>query len=120
MRNELTAAQQKVKAMQYVVRKAQHNVDVIQRDNNELSCSLAGNVGRLEKLFQHARDMRKDRAQMRVEINAGHRHVKQRLEVHLFLGVLSCFFLFDSTFSCFYLDAACGSAEKQTRKGRIK
>ena len=120
MRNELTAAQQKVKAMEYVVRKAERNVDVIQRDKSELSCALAGNVGRLEKLFQHARNMRQDRAQMRVEINAGHRRVKHRLEVHLFLVVLSCLFLFDSTFSCLNLGAAGGSAEKQTREGRIE
>ena len=106
MRNELTTAQQKVKAMEYVVRKAERNVDVIRRDTNELSCSLAGNVGRLEKLFQHARDMRQDRAQMKVETNAGHRRVKHRLQVYLFLVVLSCLFLFDSTFSCLHLGAA--------------
>ena len=99
MRNELTAAQQKVKALEYVVRKAERNVDVIQRDKNELSCSLAGNVGRLEKLFQHARDMRQDRAQMRVEINAGRLRVKYRLEVERCPVVLSCLLLFDSSFS---------------------
>ena len=107
MRNELTAAQQKVKAMENVVRKAERNVDVIQRDKNELSCSLAGNVGRLEKLFKHARDMRQDRAQMRVEMNAGHRRVKHRLEVHLFLVVLclvlSCLVLSCLVLSCLVL-----------------
>ncbi len=83
MRKELTAAQDKVKAMEYVVRKAERNVDVMQMDKNEMSSSLAGNVGKLEKLLQHARAMRQDRAQMRVEINAGNRRVKQRLEVDL-------------------------------------
>ncbi len=46
MRKELTAAQDKVKAMEYVVRKAERNVDVIQMDKSEMSSSLAGNVGK--------------------------------------------------------------------------
>jgi hypothetical protein len=49
MRKELTAAQDKVKAMEHVVRKAERNVDVMQQDKNEMSSSLAGNVGKLEK-----------------------------------------------------------------------
>jgi hypothetical protein len=81
MRKELTAAQDKVKAMVHVVRKAERNVDVMQQDKKETSFSLAGNVGKLEKLLQHTRVMRQVRAQMRVEINAGQRRVKHRLEV---------------------------------------
>ncbi len=102
MRKELTAAQDKVKAMEYVVRKAERNVDVMQMDKKEMSSSLAGNVGKLEKLLQHARTMRQDRKQMRVEINAGHSRAKLRLEVDLSHAVFSCLFLFDSYFSCLH------------------
>ena len=102
MRKELTAAQDKVKAMAHEVRKAERNVDVMQQSKKEMSLSLAGNVGKLDKLLQHARVMRQDRAQMRVEINAGRRRVKYRLEVDRSSVVLSCLLLFDSSFSCLH------------------
>jgi hypothetical protein len=110
MRKELTAAQEKVKAMAHEVRMAQRNVDVMQQEKKDMSCSLAGNVGKLEKLLQQARVMRQDRAQMQVEINAGRRRVKHRLEVHPCTVVLSCLILFDSSFSCLHQGAAGGSA----------
>jgi hypothetical protein len=102
MRKELTATQDKVKAMAHEVRKAERNVDVMEQAKKEMSCSLAGNVGKLEKLLQQARVMRQDRAQMRVEINAGRRRVKHRLEVYRCTVVCSCLILFDSSFSCLH------------------
>jgi hypothetical protein len=102
MRKELTATQDKVKAMAHEVRKAERNVDVMEQAKKEMSCSLAGNVGKLEKLLQQARVMRQDRAQMRVEINAGRRRVKYRLEVDRCSVVCSCLILFDSSFSCLH------------------
>jgi hypothetical protein len=102
MRKELTALQDKVEGMAHEVRKAERNVDVMQQAKKEMSFSLAGNVGKFEKLLQHARVMRQDRAQMRVEINAGQRRVKHRLEVDRCTVVLSCLILFDSSFSCLH------------------
>jgi hypothetical protein len=77
MRKELTAAQDKVKAMEYVVRKAERDVDVMRIDQNELSTSLACNVGKLDKLLQHAKDLRQHRADMRVEMNAGNQRLRK-------------------------------------------
>jgi hypothetical protein len=48
MRKELTAAQDKVKAMEHVVGSAERDVNVIRNEKKELSVSLASNVGKLE------------------------------------------------------------------------
>ena len=78
----LTAAEAKVKSMEFVVRKAERERDVMRIDKNELSSSLACNVGKLHKLLQNAKGMRQEhRADMRVEMNAAQKRGKIRVEV---------------------------------------
>jgi hypothetical protein len=81
MRMVLTAAEAKVKSMEFVVRKAERERDVMRIDKNGLSSSLACNVGKLHKLLQHAKGMRQHRADMRVEMNAAQKRGKIRVEV---------------------------------------
>ncbi len=81
MRKELTAAQDKVKAMEHVVRSAERDVNVIRNEKKELSASLASNVGKLDKLLEHAKGMRQHRADVLVEMNAARKRGKIRLEV---------------------------------------
>jgi hypothetical protein len=66
MRKELTAAQDKVKAMEHVVRSAERDVNVIRNEKIELSASLASNVGKLDKLLEHAKGMVRFRVRDRV------------------------------------------------------
>jgi hypothetical protein len=81
MRKELTAAQDKVKAMEHVVRSAERDANVIRNEKKELSASLASNVGKLDKLLEHAKSMRHHRADVIVEMNAARKRGKIRLEV---------------------------------------
>jgi hypothetical protein len=71
MCKELDEAKQKVTQMEHVVRTAERNLDMSCLDQSELSASLAGNVGRLDKLIGQAKLMRQHRADLQVDIIAG-------------------------------------------------
>jgi hypothetical protein len=71
MRKELVEAKQKLTEMEHVVRKSEHSLDVSRLDHKQLSASLAGNVGKLDRLLIQARSMRQDRADQRVDMIAG-------------------------------------------------
>jgi hypothetical protein len=81
MCKELAEAKDKVTQMEHVVRTAERNVDVIRIEQRELSASLAGNVGKINKLLVQAKAMRQHRADMQVDIQGGRRRHKFRLEV---------------------------------------
>ncbi len=81
MCKELAEAKDKVTQMEHVVRTAERNVDVIRIEQRELSASLAGNVGKINKLLVQAKAMRQHRVDMQVDIAGGRRRHKFRLEV---------------------------------------
>ncbi len=78
MCKELAEAKDKVTQMEHVVRTAERNVDVIRIEQRELSASLAGNVGKLNKLLVQAKVVRQH---MQVDIAGGRRRQKFRLKV---------------------------------------
>ena len=84
MRSELLEAQRKVTDMENVVRKSERSLAVSRQDQMEMSASLAGNVGKLDRLLKQAKSMRQERADQMVEINAGRRRQKTRLKVQPF------------------------------------
>jgi hypothetical protein len=84
MRSELLEAQRKVTDMENVVRKSERSLAVSRQDQMEMSASLAGNVGKLDRLLKQAKSMRQGRADQMVEFNAGRRRQKTRLEVQPF------------------------------------
>jgi hypothetical protein len=81
MREELQEAQRKVTDMENVVRKSERSLAVSRLDQIEKSASLAGNVGKLDRLLKQAKSMRQERADQLVEIIAGRRRQKARLKV---------------------------------------
>ena len=81
MRSELLEAQRKVTVMENVVRKSERSLAVSRLNQIEMSASLAGNVGKLDRLLKQAKSMRQDRADQMVEIIAGRRRQKARLKV---------------------------------------
>ena len=81
MRRELLEAQRKVTDMENVVRKSERSLAVSRQDQIEMSASLAGNVGKLDRLLKQAKSMRQERADQMVEIIAGRRRQKARLKV---------------------------------------
>ena len=81
MREELQEAQRKVTDMENVVRKSERSLAVSRLDQIEMSASLAGNVGKLDRLIKQAKSMRHERADQLVEIIAGRRRQKARLKV---------------------------------------
>ncbi len=81
MRKELLETQRKVTDMENVVRKSERSLAVSRMDQIEISSSLAGNVGKLDRLLKQAKSMRQDRADQMVEIIAGRRRQKARLKV---------------------------------------
>ena len=81
MREELQEAQRKVTDMENVVRKSERSLAVSRLDQIEMSASLAGNVGKLDRLLKQAKSMRQERADQLVEIIAGRRRQKARLKV---------------------------------------
>jgi hypothetical protein len=64
MWKEVAEAKEKVTQMEHVVRKAERNLDVRRLDQTDLSASLACNVGKVEKLLQHAKSMRQHRVDL--------------------------------------------------------
>ncbi len=83
MWKELTEAKQKLTQMEHVVRTAERNLDVSRLDQSDLSASLACNVGKLERLLGQAKSMRKNRANVQIEIVACRRRQRSRLKVML-------------------------------------
>ncbi len=81
MRRELLEAQRKVTDMENVVRKSERSLAVSRLDKIEMSASLPGNVGKLDRLLKQAKSMRQERADQMVEIIAGRRRQKARLKV---------------------------------------
>jgi hypothetical protein len=81
MCKELAEAKLKVTQMERMVRTTERNLDVSRLDQRELSASLAGNVGRLDKLIGQAKNMRQQRADLQVDIIAGRRRQQYRLKV---------------------------------------
>ena len=89
MRKELLEAKKKLKEMEHVVRKSERSLDVSRLDHNHMSASLAGNVGKLDRLLIQARSMRKDRADQRVDMIAGRRRHQHRVKVSPRLAALT-------------------------------
>ena len=81
MREELQEAQRKVTDMENVVRKSERSLAVSRLDQIEKSASLAGNVGKLDRLLKQAKSMRQERADQMIEIIAGRQRQKARLKV---------------------------------------
>ena len=81
MRRELLEAQRKVTDMENAVRKSERSLAVNRLDQIDLSASLAGNVGKLDRLLKQAKSMRQERADQMVDIIAGRRRQKARLKV---------------------------------------
>ena len=81
MRKELGEAQKKVLEMEYVVRTAERNLDVSRLDQSHLSATLAGHVGKLDKLLGHAKSMRQHRAVQKLDMDAGRRRHQHRVKV---------------------------------------
>jgi hypothetical protein len=98
MRKELLEAKQKLKEMEHVVRKSERSLDVSRLDHNQLSASLAGNVGKLDRLLIHARSMRQDSADQRVDMIAGRRRHQHRVKVSPLLDALTVFLYLIPTF----------------------
>ncbi len=88
MRTELQEAQRKVTDMENAVRKSERSLAVNRLDQIDLSASLAGNVGKLDRLLKQAKSMRQERADQMVDIIAGRRRQKARLKVCPFLVAL--------------------------------
>jgi hypothetical protein len=98
MRKELLEAKKKLKEMEHVVRKSERSLDVSRLDHNHMSASLAGNVGKLDRLLIQARSMRKDRADQRVDMIAGRRRHQHRVKVSPLLDALTVSFYLIPTF----------------------
>jgi hypothetical protein len=81
MRQELGEAKHKLTEMEHVVRKAERSLDVSRLDQSDLSASLAANVGKLDKLLLQTKSLRQQRADQLVELKAGRRRQKFRLQV---------------------------------------
>ncbi len=89
MRKELLEATQKLKEMEHVVRKSERCLEVTRVDHNQMSASLAGNVGKLDRLLMQARSMRQERADQRVDTIAGRRRHQHRVKVSPRLAALT-------------------------------
>jgi hypothetical protein len=102
MCKELAEAKLKVTQMEHMVRTAERNLDVSRLDQRELSASLAGNVGRLDKLIGQAKNMRQQRADLQVDIIAGRRRQQSRLQVPRTLQAAwnFCFYLIPTFLVC--------------------
>jgi hypothetical protein len=83
MRDELEAAKAKVNNMEYVVRKAERNLDVSRLDQLNMDKSLAHHVEKIDSLIVTARDMRHKRADLLVDIIGTRRRFKHRATVRL-------------------------------------
>ena len=83
MRDELEAAKAKVDNMEYVVRKAERNLDVSRLDQLQMDKSLAHHVEKIDSLIVTARDMRHKRADLLVDINGTRRRFMHRAKVRL-------------------------------------
>ena len=83
MRDELEAAKSKVDNMEYVVRKAERNLDVSRLDHQQMDKSLALHVEKIDSLIVRARDMRHKRVEMLEDINGTRRRFKHRAKVRL-------------------------------------
>jgi chromosome segregation ATPase len=83
MRDELEAAKAKVVNMEYVVRKAERNLDVSRLDHQQMDKSLAHHVAKIDSLIVRARDMRHKRVEMLEDINGTRRRFKHRAKVSL-------------------------------------
>ena len=112
MLKEFGETKHKVTEMEHVVRTNERNLAVSLQDQSQLSASLAANVGKLDKLLQHAKSMRQHRADQQVEINAGRRRQGLRLKVNTPFAVLPACFLGQG--------ATRRSASMQSRKAGIK
>ncbi len=78
MRKELEEAKNKVL---HVVRLAERNLEVSLHDQKGLSASVASHVAKLDKMLGHAKSMRQDRADQKLNINAARRRQQHRVKV---------------------------------------
>ncbi len=88
MRGELVQAKSKATEMEYVVRKAERNLDVSRIDQKQMDKSLAHHVGKIDSLLGTARDIRQQRAELQVDLTGTRRRFKQRAKVHLSVRLL--------------------------------
>jgi hypothetical protein len=88
VRVELVQAKAKVNEMEYVIRKAERNLDVSLLDQKQMDKSLAQHVGKIDALLATTMDMRHKRAELQVDLTGTRRRFKHRekvrLPVHLF------------------------------------
>ena len=91
MRGELVLAKSKVNEMEYVVRKAERNLDVSLFDQKQMDNSIAHHVEKIDSLLRTARDMRHERAELKLDLSGARRRFKHRSKVRLpvwLLGLL--------------------------------
>jgi hypothetical protein len=88
MRGELVLAQSKVNEMEYVVRKAERNLDVSLFDQKQMDNSLAHHVEKIDALLGTARDIRHERAELILDLSGARRRFKHRAKVcgHVWLS----------------------------------
>ncbi len=66
----------KVNEMEYVVRKAERNLDVSLFDQRQMDNSLAHHVEKIDTLLGTARDIRLQRAELKVDFSGARRRFK--------------------------------------------
>ena len=89
VRGELVQAKSKVTEMEYVVRKAERNLDVSLFDQKQMDSSLAHHVGKIDLLLGTARDIRHQRAELQVDLSGTRRRFKHRAKVRLPVRLLA-------------------------------
>jgi hypothetical protein len=83
LRGELVLAKSKVNEMEYVVRKAERNLDVSLFDQKQMDNSIAHHVEKIDSLLGTARDIRHERAELKLDLSGARRRFKHRAKVRL-------------------------------------
>jgi hypothetical protein len=88
MRGELVQAKSKVTEMEYVVRKAERNLDVSRFDQKQMDKSLAHHVRKIDSLLGTVREIWQQRAESQVDLTGTRCRFKQRAKVRLSVWLL--------------------------------